>query len=520
MGRTTSPRLSRRGETQLGWSFGVAMTDTLAADSGSAASHDSASPSNVPLKDLLIAKGGPRSCAFVPRPSPLPNARCQRSRLDEVRLNSYGRASPSCRRRARSSAFERAPTAAPRTVPATSEPLPQRPVPCLRRGVHGLEPALRERPDWRAILVLLSRRDDFWPQMAKLAESLHGDPHIEADLGVSREEWATPLWRLIGDVLVTRYGGRRCDWTWDEALASSLIAEWRATHASEPVPHQTIAPLHNVEGPDSAVRIDDDLVLRPMTDDERDALWRHFGDRAGPVAATVAQLEWWTHVLDFRWRQPRTPPHSDEVAVRRIANTVTALRLFHPGVAGTSVLWTRLDPPDAPFGRAWTGQSLSAPHGSARYLHPLKVQVAPLDARRLRRLVREVERARDNRLVALALRRFDSAYERYEQTDALIDLWIAFEALLVPDGTSELRYRAALRIARLAGPEPSDRENAFAFAKRSYDVRSKVVHGTAPPDDLGKVLEETRQLARVVLERWICDPPQDGVQGLDRSLLA
>ncbi len=123
-------------------------------------------------------------------------------------------------------------------------------------------------------------------------------------------------------------------------------------------------------------------------------------------------------------------------------------------------------------------------------------------------------------LVALALRRFDSAYERYEQTDALIDLWIAFEALLVPDGTSELRYRAALRIARLAGPEPSDRENAFAFAKRSYDVRSKVVHGTAPPDDLGKVLEETRQLARVVLERWICDPPQDGVQGLDRSLLA
>lgn len=122
MGRTTSPRLSRRGETQLGWSFGVAMTDTLAADSGSAASHDSASPSNVPLKDLLIAKGGPRSCAFVPRPSPLPNARCQRSRLDEVRLNSYGRASPSCRRRARSSAFERAPTAAPRTVPATRCP--------------------------------------------------------------------------------------------------------------------------------------------------------------------------------------------------------------------------------------------------------------------------------------------------------------------------------------------------------------------------------------------------------------
>jgi hypothetical protein len=122
-----------------------------------------------------------------------------------------------------------------------------------------------------------------------------------------------------------------------------------------------------------------------------------------------------THAIDLRWTRPKTPPLSDEPAIVRIADVVTALRLHHPGVTGTTILWTHVGPDDAPS---------------------------------LRDLVRALGDARENRLTALARRRFDNAYERHNREDALVDLWIAFEALLVPDARAELRYRAALRIAR------------------------------------------------------------------------
>jgi hypothetical protein len=123
-----------------------------------------------------------------------------------------------------------------------------------------------------------------------------------------------------------------------------------------------------------------------------------------------------------------------------------------------------------------------------------------------------------DRRLALALRRFDSAYSRYEYEDSLIDLWIAFEALLLSDGNIELSYRVSLRIAALVGTGPSERGAVFEQAKRSYKYRSKVVHGEATKGSLSAVVGETRELARSVLRRWVLKPPKDGVEGIDRML--
>ncbi len=356
--------------------------------------------------------------------------------------------------------------------------------------------------------------------MVDLTRALSDDPHVESAVGfqLKPEDRAVVLWQSVIGPILQRYGRRCPGWAWDEALARRLIADWRASHGSTAIPHQSIAPLHNLRGMTEPVQIRDGLAIRRMTDEDRDALWRGFGAHSSGHTVTVEQLEAWTDVIDLRWSQPRKPPLSDEIAIEQIEDLVTALRLHHPGVTGTTIVWTRPDPPDAP-GASWPSERLYTPHGAGLFAHALQTHVGPGDAATLRALAGTVAAAREDRAVALALRRFNTAYERYTPEDALIDLWIAFEAVLVPDGTAELSYRAALRIARMAGPTPSDRERAFARAKRSYAVRSKVVHGDAPPDDLHQVLEETRDMARMLLRRWLLDPPAGGVKGVDRSLL-
>ena len=120
--------------------------------------------------------------------------------------------------------------------------------------------------------------------------------------------------------------------------------------------------------------------------------------------------------------------------------------------------------------------------------------------------------------MSLIFRRLNSAYERRLAEDALVDLWVAFEALVVPDSTTELRYRASLRIARLAGTSFDERQAAFLTARSSYDARSKVVHGSTGPPDLDALTEKTRLLARTALNTWLLDPEMS-VEALDRSLL-
>src|SRR5439155_23539343 len=110
-------------------------------------------------------------------------------------------------------------------------------------------------------------------------------------------------------------------------------------------------------------------------------------------------------------------------------------------------------------------------------------QVGPNDAAPLRKLLNALRKARGDKRLALVLRRFDSAYSRYDRADSLIDLWIAFEALLIPKDNAELSYRASLRIARLLDTDAYGRKRAFREARDSYKTRSKVVHGTEVPSD-------------------------------------
>lgn len=148
----------------------------------------------------------------------------------------------------------------------------------------------------------------------------------------------------------------------------------------------------------------------------------------------------------------------------------------------------------------------------------LQAQVGPHCGESLRDLLHGLRSIKGDQRLELAFRRFDAAYTRHDPEDRLIDLWIAFEALVLPDAQQELSYRAAIRIAQLVGRSGSDQKEAFDLAHLSYRQRSKLVHGDLKTKELGGIVEKTRELAREALRAWILNPPQDGVKTLDHAI--
>ena len=83
--------------------------------------------------------------------------------------------------------------------------------------------------------------------------------------------------------------------------------------------------------------------------------------------------------------------------------------------------------------------------------------------------------------IRLALRRWNTVFERFDPDDALIDYWIALERLFVPDSSQELRHRSSFRIGAWLGNTPDEREKIYKDLLESYDLRSRIVHGGVPP---------------------------------------
>lgn len=368
---------------------------------------------------------------------------------------------------------------------------------------------------------------DGWNRLRELTTRLEGDddawPWI--DVGPTPEERALPLWTNVIGPMVHLYGLRYPNWRWSDARGRACLEAWRHVAGPNYVQYRTLVPLHNIAAaPDLVVRIASDVVIRPLTDSEREAMWQNFGGPQNPstIAPTVAQLEAWTHVIDVTWTTTSQSLTAEMIVptIEKVGDVVSVLRLQSPGVVGWTIWWTRPEQPDLVVLTAATREMIGAPNPGASFEHDERSSLAVEDAKPLADLWRALPRARKEKRLPLVLRRFNSAYERHSAEDSLIDLWIAFEALLIPDDNAELSYRASLRLARIAEDDHAARVEALKSARASYGLRSKIVHGTAVPTaKLDETLRTTRELARKALRRWVLDPPTGGTEGIDERLL-
>jgi hypothetical protein len=98
--------------------------------------------------------------------------------------------------------------------------------------------------------------------------------------------------------------------------------------------------------------------------------------------------------------------------------------------------------------------------------------------------------------VALLLYNEDESRESVAVLNALT----ALEALLTTDSNTELSYRLSLRVANLLESDDASRLSTFKEMKEFYDLRSKIIHGSASKisTKLHNRLERSESLREIV----------------------
>jgi len=201
------------------------------------------------------------------------------------------------------------------------------------------------------------------------------------------------------------------------------------------------------------------------------------------------------------------------IAVDMCEKAVTILRLFKEGHVFSSVLdvvWDKNSSPEnGVFGRRiYEGlEGLGdnylfggvAAAGALATRHS-QYSISEQEISSLEHHLRELMPL-DMGFCNIAVRRFNSSYQRMNHADRLLDLLIAFEALL-SDDPQAIGYKIALRCAMLLSGSLPQMEDDFHFLKRIYDTRSKIVHGILR-DAIEKDCDRVESLLRRTILRLL-----------------
>jgi hypothetical protein len=316
-----------------------------------------------------------------------------------------------------------------------------------------------------------------------------------------------------------------------EAVDES-VAAFQAFVDHDAITLRLVGVLEDFQSDESTVRLADDVVLHPVTDDERQLIWRLRGETLqGIDHMAFGAVGRATHLLHAESEAERFADANPAPLQKRADDAITAMRLQRVGSVQATFQWFEVLPPVADYARALgsivVGGVLFRPRIPARAEYSL----GATDARELPLVLASLDAIPSARpALELALRRFNGAYARGPVEDRVIDVWVALEALFAPDATTELRFRASSRIARFLGEDQDDRVDMQRFLRLSYDVRSHFVHGGVPEAfekkvaDAGGfagVADRTEGILRRALHQWIRDPqsPKTIVESLDAAMM-
>ena len=262
-----------------------------------------------------------------------------------------------------------------------------------------------------------------------------------------------------------------------------------------------IAPLFNFSMAAEPFNLGS-LEVRSLTPDEKAAI-EHAGRQLSFGLFAEASASEYGIVAD----RANVGETESDVWVDR---AITAMRLQNAGGVYVNVFCTMRP------GRTYCSSVRSPlrpyPAGQAYVLHP--ADVPPLSE--LYEKLPDAEKSKKG--FGRAVHRFNLAYQRPQPEDRLIDFWVALEGLFLTEGnTGELGFRAALRIAHYVGASPHERWALHKDMKRSYDLRSRVVHGErVDKKEIEASTARTEEVLRRALRAVVLDSKSLDPQKLDR----
>ena len=253
------------------------------------------------------------------------------------------------------------------------------------------------------------------------------------------------------------------------------------------------------------LRIGPHLVLRPMLSEELDD-WQ-LG--ASPRLRDVLSMNPQVLAMDYAvpWLSDVSLHSSDGVPRRSVERAKLILsvlmgrRVYEPFTLQSTAI--------VPFHRSWR----MAPE-------PAEDAFERSDSSGVQALLELLWNATcgpNSRVIDLAIRRYEMSLHRGSAADRLIDYWIILESIF-SDSQSELAHKISLRVAAfLASGQAA--VDSFRTLKKSYGLRSMVVHGAATSVDIERV-EFTRQVARSAIIALARQERRFRPEAIDESFLA
>jgi hypothetical protein len=171
------------------------------------------------------------------------------------------------------------------------------------------------------------------------------------------------------------------------------------------------------------------------------------------------------------YRLPDEQEHAIRHARQAVRHLCYALRLFQPGAVGCEQIIPR------PTSWApWTSHAVYS-GGLPSTLGPT-YELSDRQAAQFHKFWSAYRSSTvlEERRMALAIRRFNTAYRRGFPEDKLIDLTIALEALLLTGQDRRLGYRMSLRAAALLARSRDEARVVHRDIHTIYGVRSDIVH--------------------------------------------
>jgi hypothetical protein len=298
----------------------------------------------------------------------------------------------------------------------------------------------------------------------------------------------------------------------DPEVFGQVWNEFLTYVASESVSVALSAPLLGFSAEFNTLRVAEGVSIEKISPEWKQARWEDstFDQSIGDFG----RQGWadWTHMVRCVAGVAKAlGPDLNELQTTA-QRVVTALRLLLPGGVAIAMSW--LDPLMPVFGVAPHKMAFSSMLGWQVYPPRMNWQGSEDDLSRIYARLPPTSLP----TVSLALRRFEGAYGRISDEDRLIDYWIGLEALFLADRQNELSYLGPLRIARFLEQDRSARTAVFDRLRKSYGLRSQIVHGKHP-GNVHATTVETEHLLRTALAKMLLNGAAPTEQQLQDLLL-
>ena len=338
---------------------------------------------------------------------------------------------------------------------------------------------LRSLPDYDTCVKHLKSDLVVGPHLDRLVGIDTGASRIEAD-NILR----SAIYSMLNDQGAFAFTGERFDREWRE-LVEFFGAERIALKMVAPLPHLVV--------PDFPLRLNNELVLDRLTEDEVTRCCQVGVLRPlqgiplidGEVAVGIRRTMFLPKVIRTGDEPHERPAAVDEGSFGSrpllrddlvVDDVLSALRLFKHTQVRTAghASWT-----DSPWLNAGTLYRVLGqwPYGGK---YELSAGEVPLFLELWHLLEEGVAR------FGFSIHRFSLAFDRGLLADRIVDLVIAAESLFLGDldvrDRGELRFRFALRAAKFIEHPNYGEHDIFRVMRRAYDARSAIVHGGSPKD--------------------------------------